>query len=65
MARQLRGLLQDMDSEASDLFERESVLLESAFPDQYGQIRSAIEDFDFDRALTLLDAALAKRVRSS
>ena len=58
---QLRALCDDMDSEAEELIDREQALLRSAYPAHYETMANAIRNFDFDTALTQLDAAIASR----
>jgi two-component system sensor histidine kinase/response regulator len=58
---QLRTLCQDMDSEIEELIEREGALLDSAYPAHFEAIAQAVRSFEFDAALTQLDAAVAAR----
>ena len=57
----LRALCEDMDSQAEDLMSKESALLASAFPAHYKAMVDAIRDFDFDLAVTQLQAAIQAR----
>lgn len=57
----LRALCGDMDSEAEELIDSEAALLSCAFPAHFEAMASAIRNFDFDTALTRLDAALSER----
>jgi two-component system sensor histidine kinase/response regulator len=62
---QLTALLTEDDSEAGNLAEQHADLLQAAFADDYRCIDGAIRNFDFDAALTALQAAIKKRPLSA
>ena len=51
-------LLAEDDAEVDDVLEENAGLLGSAFPEDFGRIRSAIKDFNFDLAATALTEAM-------
>ena len=57
----LRSLLSDMDSEALDCLEQHAVLLGAAYPQDFPAILEALRSFDFDQAVSRLDAAVLFR----
>ena len=59
LADRLAARLADSDSEAADLFEQHAELFRAAFGDHYREIEESIRNFDFEQALTALQAALA------
>ena len=61
VTQRLRDLLSDMDSEAADWFQAHIALLEGAYPGHAKSVREALEAFEFDLAVTYLDAAVAAR----
>ncbi|MFM8769917.1 MAG: ATP-binding protein [Rubrivivax sp.] len=61
LTQRLRELLSDMDSEAADWFQTHARLLESGYPAHAKAVRKALEAFEFDLAVTQLDAAVAER----
>jgi two-component system sensor histidine kinase/response regulator len=58
---QLRALCEDMDSEAEELVEREGTLLRAGHPAHFEAISQAVRGFEFEQALTLIDAAVEAR----
>ncbi|EME68850.1 hypothetical protein H261_16341 [Paramagnetospirillum caucaseum] len=63
VCRRMLILLAEDDAEVDDVMEENAGLLSTAFPEDFGRVRSAIKDFDFDVALAALDEAM-KRNRS-
>ena len=57
----LRALYEDMDAQAEDLMTEESALLASAYPAHFMAMLNAVRNFDFDLALTQLQAAVQAR----
>ncbi|MBF0568564.1 MAG: response regulator [Nitrospirae bacterium] len=53
----LENLLADDDSEAADVFAESSALLLAAFGATAGEIETAIQNYDFDQALSILRRA--------
>ena len=58
---QLRELCADMDSDAADFLGQHDALLYSAFPRQAQAISESINGFDFELAVSQLDAAMSDR----
>ncbi len=54
----LTARLADNDAEANDLFAQNAGLLRSALGERYAQLEQALDAYDFDRALGVLEAAL-------
>jgi len=61
VCNRLAALLAEDDSEAGDLAERHADLLQAAFADDYRSIDGAVRNFEFDTALSTLQAAMKKR----
>jgi hypothetical protein len=61
VTQRLRGLLADMDSDATDWLERHRGVLSSAFPAHLSAIESALQAFEFDAAAEQLAAGMAAR----
>jgi two-component system sensor histidine kinase/response regulator len=59
LAAQLAARLADGDAEASDLLAEHADIFRAAFGDHYTQLEDGIRNFDFERALTALQAAMA------
>jgi hypothetical protein len=57
----LRALYESMDAQAGDLVSKEAALLASAYPAHYMAMVNAVRNFDFDLALTQLQAAVQAR----
>lgn len=57
----LRELLNDSDSEAGDLWDTHAALFKTAYPEHWRKIEAGISNFDFEQALTALDAAEHKQ----
>ena len=57
----LQTLLADMDAEAADWLAQHAALLARAFPAQFRGIESALQDFDFEVAASLLEGATVAR----
>ena len=53
--RELRALLADDDARAERLLQEHAALLAGALPRQFRAIQAALNQFDFERALVLLD----------
>ena len=58
---QLRELCEEMDSEAEDLIERESRMLQQAYPEHFDSIYQAIREYEFDEAAEKIDTAIITR----
>ena len=58
-AAQLAGLLADNDAAAGDLYAEHAELFRAAFGERCVPIERAIRDFDYESALSALEAALA------
>jgi len=58
----LRGLVEEMDAEASEWLQAHASLLSAAYPAHAKALRAALEDFNFDLALQQLDTAAAARL---
>jgi PAS domain S-box-containing protein len=59
VCRRLVTLLKDDDSASCDLFKEHSELLKAAFPRSFLSLRTAIDHFDFEGALAVLEKAMA------
>jgi PAS domain S-box-containing protein len=57
----LAALLAAGDAEAKDAFDGNAELLRAALPGEYGAIAEHIHNFDFDRALAVLEGAMTSR----
>jgi two-component system sensor histidine kinase/response regulator len=53
----LDSLLAQSDADAADVMNENADLLRAAFPNHHSRINDAVEEFDFDTALTLLHDA--------
>jgi len=62
VAARLRTLIEGMDADAGDWLGANRALLASAYPAHVAGIERALESFDFDEALAVLDAAEASAV---
>ncbi len=60
VCRRILILLAEDDAEADDILEANTGLLNSAFPDDFGRIRTAIKAFDFDTAAAALTEAMQR-----
>lgn len=58
VCRRLVTLLKDDDSASRDLFKEHGELLKAAFPRAFLSLQTAIEYFDFDRALDVLEKTM-------
>ncbi len=58
VCRRLKLLLADSDSEAVDVFETHTDLLNATFGEQYQDIKSRIDNYDFVKALDALNAGI-------
>jgi len=65
VCRRLAELLADDDAEAADVLQDNIGLLSQAFPQDYGKIEAAINQFDFESAHAALLVAQAKLSSSS
>jgi CheY-like chemotaxis protein len=54
--QRLTAMLEDNDSEAGDLLQTEHQLLQQGLREAFGDLKQAIEHFDFDKALEILRA---------
>jgi PAS domain S-box-containing protein len=61
----LSAMLEDNDSEASDLLQSEHELLQQGLQGAFGDLKEAIEHFDFDKALEILRAAKKQSAAAS
>ena len=57
----LGEMLSDADAESLDFFHRHQALFKAAWPEGYGSIRDAVENFDFELALVEMRAAMERR----
>lgn len=60
VCQELAGLMANWDVSARRLLDNHAPLLRAAFPDDFTALQSALRDFDFDAASTLLEAACAQ-----
>jgi len=58
VSRQLARLLDEDDSEAAELLEKNSALLKTAYSKHYRDIESNVHNFDFEAALEALEQAM-------
>ena len=56
VVQRLTAMLEDNDSEAGDLLQTEQALLQQGLQEAFGDLKQAIEHFDFDKALEILRA---------
>jgi two-component system, sensor histidine kinase and response regulator len=61
LAAKLKALLLGGDAEAAELFTAGEAALEAAFPGHIPALRAAIKDFDFGRAVEILEAGMKPR----
>jgi two-component system sensor histidine kinase/response regulator len=62
----LDSLLAQSDADVADVMNENADLIRAAFPHHYGRINDAVQEFDFDMALTLLqDARRSSAVAAS
>ncbi|WP_096704880.1 response regulator [Magnetospirillum sp. 15-1] len=60
VCRRMLILLAEDDAEADDVLEENASLLNSAFPEDFGRIRAAIKEFNFDTAAAALTEAMQR-----
>jgi PAS domain S-box-containing protein len=60
IVQRLTTMLEDNDSEAGDLLQTEQELLQQGLQGVFGDLKEAIEHFDFDKALEILRGAGGK-----
>ncbi|GHU29143.1 hypothetical protein AGMMS50256_13370 [Betaproteobacteria bacterium] len=60
IVQRLTAMLEDNDSEAGDLLQTEQELLQQGLQGVFGDLKEAIEHFDFDKALEILRGASGK-----
>ena len=65
VTQRLRQLLSEMDAEAGDWLQRHLALLKTAYPDRLPALLEAVQNFDFDLGVKLLDAAISARKGAS
>jgi CheY-like chemotaxis protein len=65
VCEKLTSLLEDDDSQASDLMQENADLLNAAFPDHYRQLSTSVSAFDFEKTLALLSEALRSRTEGN
>lgn len=61
LTQRLHALCEDMDSEAEELIEEHRALLSAAYPAHFEALAQAVKGFNFDAALSQLDAAQVAR----
>jgi hypothetical protein len=57
---QLARLLIEQDPESVDTFQKNSALLQTAFPDYYDELEKSLRSYEFDDALSVLAAVRRK-----